>query len=74
VEVGSYGHQKRVKVLLRNCQLVLLKCKNIPLNRLPNIHDGLFTALALRNTTRKAWALGDPKSILTWINDDLSHG
>jgi hypothetical protein len=60
-------------MLLWNCEFVVLKRKNIPLNRLPNVHDGLLTALTLRNTTRKAWTLGHPKTVFAWINNYLSH-
>ena len=70
---GSHGHDQRVKVFRGHGQLVLLERKNISLDRLADIHDGLFPALTLGNTTRKAGTLGHPKTVFARINNDLPH-
>lgn len=60
-------------MLLGNRQLIVLKREDVAFDRLADILDGLLPALALRNASRKTRALGDPKTVLARINNDLSH-
>jgi len=73
VGAGSHRHNERVKVFRGHGQLVVLERKNISLDRLADIHDGLFTVLALRNATRKTGTLGHPKTVFARINNYLPH-
>ncbi len=60
-------------MLLWDRQSVILQGKNVALNGFFDIRYGGLASFALRNTTWKAWTLGDPETIIAGINNRLSH-
>jgi len=60
-------------MIFGNRQLIILKREDVAFDSLADVLDGLLPALALRNASRETRALGDPKTVLTRINNYLSH-
>jgi hypothetical protein len=54
-------------------QAVLFQGCNIALDSFLDILDCFFARLPLADTTREAWALDDPITVLTWVDNNLSN-
>jgi hypothetical protein len=61
-------------MLLWHRKTIVLEGENVPLNCFADVRDGSLAAVALRNAAWKTRALGNPKAVLTGINEYLSHG
>lgn len=60
-------------MLLGDRQFIVLKRKDVALDRLADILDGLLPGLSLRDASGKTRTLDNPKTVLARIHNDLSH-
>ena len=69
----SYCHEQSFKRFRRYGQAILLQRFHISFYCLLDVRNGFLPRLSLGHTAGQTWTFNHPKTILAWVDDNLSH-